>query len=102
MGLKMTSWESYIRSLLLVAQSGICPICDKQIQEGIIEHNHENGAIRGLVHKPCNNKITQIETHTKKINYIISRREEEKIKLYPTNPIKLMIKMPLKPIEVET
>ena len=34
---------------------------------------HSTGEPRGLLHQQCNMKVAQIETHTKKLNYIISR-----------------------------
>jgi hypothetical protein len=35
-----------------------------------------------LLHQACNMKVAQIETHTKKLNYIISRQTEARIREY--------------------
>ena len=75
--------EKYIRKLFYDAQKGICPICDKPLTGQIsLDHDHTTGEPRGLLHQPCNLKVAQIETHTKKLNYIISSRLKLKIKEY--------------------
>lgn len=40
-------------------QDGLCPLCLKQIDltekgEGVIDHCHDTGRIRGLLHRSCN------------------------------------------------
>ena len=75
--------EKYIRKLFYDAQSGICPICDKPLTGQIsLDHDHSTGEPRGLLHQSCNLKVAQIETHTKKLNYIISRQLEARIREY--------------------
>ena len=75
--------EKYIRKLFYDAQSGICPICDKPLTGKIsLDHDHSTGEPRGLLHQQCNLKVAQLETHTKKLNYIISSRLKLKIKEY--------------------
>ena len=75
--------EKYIRKLFYDAQSGICPICDKPLTGKIsLDHDHATGEPRGLLHQSCNLKVAQIETHTKKLNYIISRQLEARIREY--------------------
>jgi hypothetical protein len=75
--------EKYIRKLFYDAQSGICPICDKPLTGKIsLDHDHSTGEPRGLLHQSCNLKVAQIETHTKKLNYIISSRLKLKIEEY--------------------
>ena len=77
--------EKYIRKLFYDAQSGICPICDKPLSGKIsLDHDHATGEPRGLLHQQCNMKVAQIETHTKKLNYIISRQTEARIREYIT------------------
>ena len=77
--------EKYIRKLFYDAQSGICPICDKPLTAKIsLDHDHSTGEPRGLLHQSCNLKVAQIETHTKKLNYIISRQLEARIREYIT------------------
>ena len=75
--------EKYIRKLFYDAQKGICPICDKPLTSKIsLDHDHATGEPRGLLHQQCNLKVAQIETHTKKLNYIISRQLEARIREY--------------------
>ena len=77
--------EKYIRKLFYDAQSGICPICDKPLSGKIsLDHDHATGEPRGLLHQQCNMKVAQIETHTKKLNYLISRQLEARIREYIT------------------
>ena len=83
--------EKYIRKLFYDAQNGICPICDKPLAgtplttyKLSLDHDHATGEPRGLLHQACNMKVAQIETHTKKLNYIISRQAEARIREYLT------------------
>lgn len=44
---------------MLKDQSGLCPLCRKPIDlkikgEGVIDHDHDTGRIRGLLHRSCN------------------------------------------------
>ena len=44
---------------LLKEQAGLCPLCRKPIDlsikgEGVIDHDHDSGRIRGLLHRSCN------------------------------------------------
>jgi hypothetical protein len=84
--------EKYIRKLFYDAQNGICLICDKPLYEDSfmqntynkisLDHDHTTGEPRGLLHQQCNLKVAQIETHTKKLNYIISKQAEARIREY--------------------
>ena len=77
--------ERYIRNLFKEAQRGICPICQKPLAGRIsLDHSHSTGEPRGLLHQSCNLKVAQIETRTKKLNYIISRQTEARIREYIT------------------
>ena len=83
--------EKYIRNLFYGAQSGACPICLKPLADTLLttyrlslDHDHATGEPRGLLHQPCNLKVAQIETRTKKLNYIISRQTEARIREYIT------------------
>ena len=83
--------EKYIRKLFYDAQNGICPICLKPLADSplttyklSLDHDHSTGEPRGLLHQACNMKVAQIETHTKKLNYIISRQLEARIREYIT------------------
>ena len=88
----MKTWESWIRKLLFDAQLEKCPICEKDLgYDLVVDHNHETGEVRGLLHRRCNNMVAQVEIHTKKLNYIISRKLDEKIKSYLKDHIKLVV-----------
>lgn len=44
---------------LLMEQGGVCPLCGKPIDlkikgEGVIDHDHDTGRIRGILHRSCN------------------------------------------------
>ena len=52
----MASWKA--RHLKEV-QGGLCPLCCKPIDlkikgEGVIDHDHDTGRIRGVLHRSCN------------------------------------------------
>ena len=77
--------EKYIRKLFSDAQEGLCPICLKPLAGKIsMDHDHATGEPRGLLHQSCNMKVAQIETNTKKLNYLISRQLEARIRDYIT------------------
>lgn len=53
---QMRSWA--MRHLQTV-QGGLCPLCGKPIDmtikgEGVIDHDHDTGRIRGILHRSCN------------------------------------------------
>lgn len=53
---QMRSWAT--RHLQTV-QSGLCPLCSKHIDlrikgEGVLDHDHDTGEIRGVLHRSCN------------------------------------------------
>jgi len=46
---------------LIIAQRGLCPLCGKpltttkgRLTPGVIDHDHKNGRVRGVVHIACN------------------------------------------------
>lgn len=52
----MLSWKA--RHLKEV-QGGVCPLCGKVVDlhikgEGVIDHDHDTGRIRGVLHRSCN------------------------------------------------
>ena len=93
--------EKYIRKLFYDAQNGICPICDKPLTGKIsLDHDHATGEPRALLHQPCNLKVAQIETHTKKLNYIISRQLKARIREYiAERPISIFVSVIRRGIE---
>jgi len=43
----------------LKEQGGLCPLCGKPIDhtvkgEGVVDHDHDTGEIRGILHRSCN------------------------------------------------
>lgn len=52
----MRSWAA---RHLKIEQGGLCPLCGKEIDlrvkgEGVIDHDHDTGRIRGVLHRSCN------------------------------------------------
>lgn len=52
----MPAWK--VRQLN-VAQGGLCAICGKPVdlslaKEGVVDHDHDTGEIRGVLHRSCN------------------------------------------------
>jgi len=44
---------------LQTVQGGLCPLCNKTIDitikgEGVTDHDHDTGRIRGVLHRSCN------------------------------------------------
>jgi hypothetical protein len=44
---------------LLREQGGLCPLCSQPIDltikgEGVLDHDHDSGLIRGVLHRSCN------------------------------------------------
>ena len=83
-GIDIHDWER-----LWEAQGGICPICDKPlIRDGgthgrdstAVDHCHETGKVRGLLHMLCNVGIGQlgedVDTFERAIRYIEKHRNE--------------------------
>lgn len=56
--LARTAMRAYAHRMLK-DQNGLCPLCKKEIDlsikgEGVIDHDHDTGRIRGLLHRSCN------------------------------------------------
>lgn len=54
------------RTLYAKEQNNICPLCNKQIHDPILEHNHKNGMIRGTTCRKCNSVLGSIENAGKR------------------------------------
>lgn len=57
--LSRTMMRSWAARHLKTKQDGKCPLCDKDIDltikgEGVIDHDHDSGEIRGVLHRSCN------------------------------------------------
>lgn len=57
--LARTQMRSYAAKQLAVHQGNLCPLCDKFIDiklkgEGVLDHDHETGEMRGVLHRSCN------------------------------------------------
>lgn len=59
----MRSWAA--RQLQTV-QGGLCPVCKTPIDmkikgEGVIDHDHNTGEIRGVLHRSCNAALGKVD-----------------------------------------
>jgi hypothetical protein len=57
--LSRTMMRSFVARHLKTKQEGKCPLCDKEIDltvkgEGVLDHDHDSGEIRGVLHRSCN------------------------------------------------
>lgn len=53
---QMPAWK--VRQLK-IEQGGLCALCGKPVdlsidREGVVDHNHDTGEIRGVLHRSCN------------------------------------------------
>lgn len=54
-----TSMRSWVARHLKEKQGNLCPLCNKFIDlkvkgEGVIDHDHDTGEVRGVLHRSCN------------------------------------------------
>jgi hypothetical protein len=57
--LSRTMMRSFAARHLKTKQDGLCPLCKKPIDltvkgEGVLDHDHDSGEIRGVLHRSCN------------------------------------------------
>lgn len=57
--LSRTMMRSWVARHLSTVQNGLCPLCKKHIDlkikgEGVVDHDHDTGEIRGVLHRSCN------------------------------------------------
>lgn len=57
--LARSQMRAWAQRHLKVVQGGLCPLCCKPIDltikgEGVIDHDHDTGQIRGVLHRSCN------------------------------------------------
>ena len=64
---------------MLINQNNICPICKKEFSDKrdnqnrkdiCVDHNHETGQVRELLHIKCNTDLHDIEWHKNAITYL--------------------------------
>jgi len=60
-------------------QNGLCPLCGKSLGKNfVVDHSHQTGKIRGLLHRQCNSMLGFFETRLQSIlDY--ARREGFKV-----------------------
>jgi hypothetical protein len=51
-GISWQEWDD-----LLIAQSGLCAICTRQMTSPYVDHCHQTGRVRGLLCQNCNSGI---------------------------------------------
>lgn len=54
-----TAMRSWAARQVKIEQGGLCPLCNKPIDltikgEGVIDHDHDTGEVRGVLHRSCN------------------------------------------------
>ena len=50
----------------LMAQGNLCPVCSKHIDlkvkaEGVVDHDHTTGEVRGVLHRSCNAALGKVD-----------------------------------------
>jgi hypothetical protein len=55
-GLTVEQWDQ-----MLIEQSGLCALCDEQMQNPHIDHSHISGKVRGLLCLRCNTMLGHVE-----------------------------------------
>lgn len=57
--LPRTQMRAWVARHLKIEQDGKCPLCGLEIDlrvkgEGVVDHDHDSGQIRGVLHRSCN------------------------------------------------
>lgn len=73
---------SILREKLLAEQNGICPICNKIIDDPVLDHEHKKklkgtGLIRGVLCRTCNVLLAKSENNC--IRYRVTREQLPRI-----------------------
>jgi hypothetical protein len=64
-----------LRNKLLEEQDGLCLLCCSEIDSPVLDHNHKNGLIRGVLCRLCNTFLGKIEN-----NMVRNRITDDKLK----------------------
>ena len=52
------------RAILLKRQGGLCALCGEPLKErDVLDHDHKQGHIRGVLHSGCNSLLGKIENN---------------------------------------
>ena len=49
---------------MIAGQGGVCALCGEEPQRPVVDHNHETGAVRGVICQRCNIKLPAVEDAT--------------------------------------
>lgn len=49
---------------ILVAQGGVCAICQAVPKRPVVDHNHSTGKARGVLCQPCNVALAHVENES--------------------------------------
>ena len=83
------------RDKLWRAQDRVCPLCNKEIKkdQAVLDHNHDNGHVRAVLHRQCNHAegrildwIKRTGKHNDPLEYLESLVEYWK-EDYSRNPL---------------
>ena len=58
-GMSRTAFEA-----MLARQGGVCGICDRTAAKIVVDHDHQTGAVRGLLCGPCNRALGHFRDQT--------------------------------------
>lgn len=64
--LPRTQMRAWAARHLKMEQGGMCPVCGLEIDlkikgEGVIDHDHTTGRIRGVLHRSCNAALGKVD-----------------------------------------
>lgn len=55
-GVSVEQWDQ-----MLIAQCGLCALCDEPMKSPHVDHSHTTGAVRGLLCLGCNTALGRVE-----------------------------------------
>lgn len=68
---------------IIERQGGVCPVCKLPVTEGkrVVDHNHETGKVRGILHHKCNMGIGFFGDSVKRLRAAMEYLERDGIEL---------------------